>query len=188
MRLLDRIAVLIKADAHGVVESIEDRRLLAKQYLREAELALDSKRELIADITERQRRLMLEAKRIGELTARLDADVELAVSGGQQDLARAAIRKLLPLREAERRSSERLVTLKDEAAGASERLAAQEQQFEILKARLCAELAQLETTTPGEDGFRNPVVTEDDVELELLRRQRGACSHDGQAIQKGAER
>ena len=44
LRLLDRIGTLLKADAHGVVESLEERSLLLKQYLREAELELNRKR------------------------------------------------------------------------------------------------------------------------------------------------
>ena len=44
IRLFDRIRMLLKADAHGVVESLEERSLLVKQYVREAEIELDRKR------------------------------------------------------------------------------------------------------------------------------------------------
>ena len=37
IKLFDRIATLVKADAHGLVESLEERSLLLKQYEREAE-------------------------------------------------------------------------------------------------------------------------------------------------------
>ena len=44
IRLRDRITTLLKADAHGLVESLEERSLLLKQYLREAEIELNRKR------------------------------------------------------------------------------------------------------------------------------------------------
>ena len=37
MNLLDRMARLVRADAHGVVEALEDRGLLLRQHLRDAE-------------------------------------------------------------------------------------------------------------------------------------------------------
>ena len=40
MKFLDRMALLVKADAHGVMDQLEERSLLVKQHLREAELEL----------------------------------------------------------------------------------------------------------------------------------------------------
>ena len=170
MRLLDRIGLLIRADAHGVVESIEDRRLLAKQCLRDAQLALEGKRAHIASLENDQRRLTLETVRLGAVMSRIDQDVDLALARGQDDLARAAIRKLLPLKEAGRRLSEKLGELREEEQRGKERLAIQEQELEIVKTRLGAELTAAEVNG-GVEGLERPVVTEDDVELELLRRR-----------------
>ena len=44
MRFLDRMTTLVKADAHGVIDHLEEKSLLLKQHLREAELELDRKR------------------------------------------------------------------------------------------------------------------------------------------------
>jgi len=171
MQLGDRIGTLVKADAHGVLESLEDRRLLAKQILRDAKLALDAKRARISELRRDQERLTQESKRIAAVMARVDQDVSLAMEDGKEDLARAAIRKLLPLRETERRLSSRLVALGEDEARATERLAVQEQEYEILKARLQAELVA--DATQSEEPFERLVITDDDVELELLRRRRG---------------
>jgi phage shock protein A len=172
---MDRISTLIKADAHGVVESIEDRRLLAKQILRDARLALDGKRARIAELQRDQQRLTFESKRLAVVMTRLDEDVALALEGNNDDLARAAVRKLLPLREADRRLRARLVILRDEETRSAERVGVQEQELEVLKARLQAELAA-ESVEVSEEGFERPVITDDDVELELLRRRRAAES------------
>ena len=157
-------------------------RLLAKQCVREAKLALDEKRERVAELRNDQQRLTLESQRLGAVMARLDDDVQLAMRGSDETLARAAIRKLLPLREADRRLAARLVTLRDEEKRIVERLAVQEQEFEILRARLQAELAA-GGVEGGADTFESPVVTDDDVELELLRRK----EHDAREATKGVE-
>ena len=44
MDLIDRIARLVRADAHGVVDALEERGLLLRQHLREAELEVLQKR------------------------------------------------------------------------------------------------------------------------------------------------
>lgn len=178
MRLLDRIGLLIKADAHGVFESIEDRRLLAKQCIREAKFALDSKRAHIASLRNDQQRLTREAARLGAVMGRVDQDVDLALGRGQAQLARAAIRKLLPLRDAGRQLAVRIEQLQHEEERLQQRLAVQEQEFEILKTRLEADLTAAEVTGDAAGGFERPAVTEEDVELELLRRSRGAPGDD----------
>ena len=42
--ILNRLRILIRADAHGVLESLEDRSLLLKQCVREAEVELAERR------------------------------------------------------------------------------------------------------------------------------------------------
>jgi phage shock protein A len=57
LKLFDRIARLVAADAHGVVESLEERSLLLKQYLREAELEVNRKRARLEAVREEEKRL-----------------------------------------------------------------------------------------------------------------------------------
>ena len=44
MSIFKRIRTTVQADAHGVIDAIEDRALLLKQYLRDAETDLAKKR------------------------------------------------------------------------------------------------------------------------------------------------
>ena len=57
IKLFDRIATLVKADAHGLVESLEERSLLLKQYVREAEIELNQKRARLEALREEEKRL-----------------------------------------------------------------------------------------------------------------------------------
>ena len=95
LKLFDRITTLVKADAHGVVESLEDRALLLKQCVREAEIDLNRKRAELEALHDEEKRLReTQARREDEARA-LDEDVTLALAGGKDDLARFAIRRLL---------------------------------------------------------------------------------------------
>ena len=73
-RLFDRIATLLKADAHGVIESLEERSLLLKQYVREAEIELNQQAARLEVVRD-------EEKRLREALARCDGRDPLARRG-----------------------------------------------------------------------------------------------------------
>ncbi|HSJ99538.1 MAG TPA: PspA/IM30 family protein, partial [Myxococcota bacterium] len=98
LRLFDRIALLLRADAHGVVDALEERSLLLKQAVRDAELELLQKRARVDALRQEEERVRERAARCGAALTALDEDVELALAGGREELARFAIRRLLPLR------------------------------------------------------------------------------------------
>ena len=93
MAIMSRIVRLFKADLHGVMDQIEDRPLLYRQYLREMEAALQVKSarwELLKDnlrqLTEAQEEARAEI-------ARIEADLDLALNQNRDDAARFLIRK-----------------------------------------------------------------------------------------------
>jgi phage shock protein A len=123
LKLFDRITTLVKADAHGVVESLEDRSLLLKQCVREAEIDLNRKRAELEALHDEEKRLReTQARREDEARA-LDEDVELALAGGKDDLARFAIRRLLPRRREAKAAEARLAELAVRSRALAERLA-----------------------------------------------------------------
>ena len=170
MRLLHRMGFQLRADAHGVMDEIEDPSLLMKQHLREAELELDRKRARLEALDE-------EARRLGEATLheqkqieRLDQDVELALQGDKQDLARFALRRLLPHRRTFEALTERRDEIADEREHHARILSGQEQSFAQLRERVQARLASLDAD------WIHPAcscddVAEEEIELELLRRR-----------------
>jgi phage shock protein A len=170
MRFLDRLTLLVKADAHGVLEQIEERTLLAKQHLREAELELDRKRAQMHACAEEARRLGEEADQLEREIASLDADVELAIAGEKEDLARFSVRKLLPLRRAAESARRRTAELEQERARLGETIAVQERQLEELAAQVRTRIAAARVA--GGDPFARPApAADEEVELELLRRR-----------------
>jgi phage shock protein A len=171
MKFFDRLALLVKADAHGVLEQLEERSLLAKQHLREAELELGRKRARSEALEEESRRLAEEAERLEAETAALDRDVALALAGGEEELARFALRRLLPKRRAAdelRRRTAEIVELRTRVLA---RLESQEREFEDLQRRVRARLAALRDEDSARALIAETPVAEEEVEIELLRRR-----------------
>jgi phage shock protein A len=171
MKILDRLTVLLKADAHGVLEQLEERSLLAKQHLREAELEINRKRVRCEALAEEARRMGEEALRLERECAALDEDVALALSGGKEELARFSIRRMLPKRRTVVELRERIELASEERDRLQSHLDSQEAEFELLEQRVRTLLA---TQRAGESLPEPAHVADEEVELELLRRRAGA--------------
>ena len=172
MNLLDRMTRLVLADAHGMVDALEDRGLLLRQHLRDAETEVLAKRARVETLELETEQLTEEAERREARIAALDEDVTLAMAGGKDDLARFAAGQLL----AERRERETLELRRRAVAQATtrmqEKLAEQERALDALKTRARDWIARRERDAHERRVVRSPVA-EEEVELELMRR-RGA--------------
>ncbi len=178
MQFFDRLTRLVKSDAHSILDQLEERSLLLKQHLRDAELALNQKRDQADALAEEQRRLREEEQRLDARVAALDEDVELALAGEKEELARFAVRRLIPVRETSRDVKARIARAAVRHERISECLASQELQFEDLKQGVEARLAEA-----CQERARPPAtersVADEEVELELLRRTRSAHAREG---------
>ena len=114
MGLLTRMTTLFKADAHGVVDSIEDRSLLLKQHLREAESELVRKRARLEAVVAEEKQSREASKRLASEMKRLEEDVSLAIDGDKEELARFAIKKLLGLKRRSEQLERRGKQLREE--------------------------------------------------------------------------
>jgi phage shock protein A len=172
--LFDRIARLVAADAHGVVESLEERSLLLKQYLREAELEVNRKRARLEAVREEEKRLCEAAARHEDEIRALDQDVSLALAGGKEDLARFAIRRLLPRRAELKALGARIAERTEESRVLAERVEIQQTRLDALRTRVRAELARDAAGTESSAWCREEAVADEEVELELMRRRDAA--------------
>ncbi len=171
MKLFDRMTTLIKADAHGVVDALEERSLLLRQHLREAELELLQKRARVEALTEEETRLRDELARSGKRVAALDEDIALALDGEKEDLARFAIRRVIPERKEQSALEAQIAEVQETRAKVAERLEEQEGQFEALRQRARTHLADAARGESDLASLIEPGVADEEVELELLRRQ-----------------
>lgn len=171
MKLFDRMTTLIKADAHGVVDALEERSLLLRQHVREAELELLQKRARVEALTEEEARLREELARRGTRIASLDEDIALALDGEKEDLARFAIRRMIPERKDLAALEAQIAEVGETRAKVAGRLEEQEGQFEALRQRARAHLAEATRSDDDLQGLAPPEVADEEVELELLRRR-----------------
>ena len=173
VRLRDRITTLLKADAHGLVESLEERSLLLKQYLREAEIEVNRKRARLEAVRDEEKRFREIVARREEEIRSLDEDVTIALGGGKEDLARFAIRRLIPKRSELKTLRAEIEQRAAEAQALAQRLEEQEAELETLRTRVRAELARDSLGSEAPGWLTEPAVADEEVELELLRRRRG---------------
>ncbi len=179
-KLTERIRALLRADAHGVLDALEEKSLLLKQHLRDAELELLQKRARVGALADEESRLRDELGRQEALVAALDEDVRMALAGGKEELARFAVRRLLPER---RELEQRRASLEDVGQTLDKlrrRLEEQEGAYPELVQRARARLAEARQGEATPDRLDlGADLPEEEVELELLRR-RGAAA-GGQA-------
>jgi len=169
------------------MDQLEERSLLLKQHLREAEVELTRKRVRLEALEEQERQLRDETGRVERELARLDEDVELSLAGENEELARFAVRRMLPVRDALRALVERSAATREERDRVAGRLSEQQQQFEELRRQVAAQLATLTrergareeadrgwASSEGMGGISTAVASDEEVELELLRRRESA--------------
>ena len=181
MKVFERFGRMLRADAHGVIDQLEERSLLLKQHLRDAEVELAHKRTRLEALEEERQRVTQDAERLEARVRALDEDVELALAGDDPDLARFAVRRLLPKREALRELFARAKQLDEQRVRLEERLREQEAQLAELRPRVRAEFARV--VRDPQLCLADAEASDDEVELELLRRR---AAEAGGAAEEGA--
>lgn len=183
MGIMTRLLRLCKADVHGVMDQLEDKGLLLKQYLREMEDSLEKKERQIHGMTRTNEQLQRQILRHGEEMEKRETDLNLALAKGKDDIARMLIRRRRSLETACRCLKDRHEATNQEKSALSALLADQRLQYETLKARADVYCHQADQRLwAGENGVRSgegrPIdPKEEEVELELLQRK--------EALQKG---
>lgn len=177
MGIMTRMLRLCKADVHGVMDQLEDKELLPKQYLREMETCLEQKERQVRALTQRHVRLTARIARHAEEMDKLEGDLTLALNKEKDDIARMLIRRRRALETAARHLKEQVETITQEKTQLSETLARQRLQYETLEARAgtyCRQAADQLFETPshpdGEALFSHNQ-TDEEIELELLERK-----------------
>lgn len=181
MTFFQRFWTLARADAHGVLDSLEDRSLLLKQCLRDAELEVARKRQRRDELGSWLELLGRQREQLGARETALDDDIRLALERGEESLARFSIRRLLAVRKQLDQLAEQERTAREDLDALADKLAAQERELEELRDRVEAELARERAlghspcASTGDSDLAGGV-REEEVELELLRRRSGGAA------------
>ncbi len=177
MAIFSRIFRLCKADLHGVMDQMEDKGLLLKQYLREMEAALKQKQERQSQLHQSCRQIEGDLSQRREEVAKMEKDLDLAVRKEKDDIAKMLIRKRRTIQAGCQGLQRQLQALEEEKKELAELLDQQQMQYQELKAKAAVFCRQTERRrfeeafemTDGSAGAQT--TSEEEIELELLQRK-----------------
>ncbi len=177
MMLFSRFVRMFKADLHGVMDRLEDKQLLVRQYLREMEAELDrleTKRKAAAATREQPARDRDRALAEAEKT---NPEIDTAITQQNDDIARFLIRKKKRLAGQAETLRLKIEKLDDEIRGLNAETEEKRLRFDDLKQRASAFLRKTSpdtVTAEFDDVFPEALFSEpsdEEVELELLVRK-----------------
>ena len=183
MGIMTRMVRLWKADLHGVMDQLEDKGLLLRQYLREMENSLQQKENCCERLTQSCRQIERDMAHRSEEIHKLDKDLDLAVGKAKDDIARMLIRRRRSLETGSSNLKEQMEVMMLEHTQLSETMEHQRSQYETLSARADTYSRQagdrlFETASHYQAGpIHAPAPSDEEIELELLTRK--------EALQKG---
>jgi phage shock protein A len=177
MSIMTRMVRLCKADVHGVMDQLEDKGLLLKQYVREMESSLDHKERQLEALTARLDQSSSRIVRHTEEMEKLEQDLNLALSKEKDDIARMLIRRRRMMETGVRQLTEQIEVMSQEKRRLSETLTHQRLQLETIKAKadtycLRAHERRFEEACadiPTAFDSSNP--SDAEIEMELLQRK-----------------
>jgi phage shock protein A len=172
MALINRLTRLFRADAHAVLDRLEEPDVLLRQAVREME-------EEAARNGQALKALELEQEHtrryIGEIESSLSAiagELDLCFAAGNQNLVRILLRRRL---EGERLTQHLSQRLSRQSADISQRRSALDDQRQRLEGmRQKAAIFDVDAAAEKSDATWNTpdiAVSEDDIDLALLREQ-----------------
>lgn len=180
MGVFSRVFRLCKADLHGVMDQLEDKCLLLKQYLREMEESLRRKEERLEQITRTCGLIQRDMDQRNQEARKLEQDLDLAVSKEKDEIARMLIRKRRTIQGGCEQLQRQLEILMEEKRRVAETLEQQRLQYDQLKvksAAFCRQAEQRRFEEPMEGmnaAFAWQTPSEEEIELELLQRKEAA--------------
>lgn len=177
MGIMTRILRLWKADIHGVMDQLEDKELLLKQYLREMENDLQKKEGRVQQLADASRKINNDLCTRRQEIDKLEKDLMLALRKENDEIAKTLIRKQrIELKHCEHLQQQCKI-LTEEKEQLSELLDEQRLQYASLKAKAATYRCQgqnnsfTEADTIFSEASNAFTVGEDEIDLELMRRK-----------------
>lgn len=173
MGITTRFLRLCKADIHGLMDQLEDKRLLLKQHLRDMEEELSRKQARLKRMVASREQAQREHEKHSLECEKLDQDLAVAIDKDKDDIARRLIKRLKPLAHHRDQLGRHIETLDLEIRQLRDCVEEQRLQYEQLQLRSAQYLHRAEREQRDDiishDITQEP--SEEEVELELLQRK-----------------
>ena len=172
MALITRISRLFQADLHAILDRIEEPEVLLRQAVREMEeeLASDAQRSRI--LKHEQGQLTARETDLEQTLQELDEQLDICFDSGNDDLARASIKRKLETQQYCKGLARKRQALQETLDDLDTRLRENRSRLESMRQK--AELLAEETARARPaDNWTIPDITvrDEDVEVALLREK-----------------
>ena len=185
MGILTRVLRICKADIHGVMDQLEDKELLLKQYLRDMAEALEQKEARLKKMNLSRSQAVRKRDKYNQDIEKLEQDLEVAIKRDKDNIARLLIKKLKPLTRLRADIERHIDALDHEIAQFNDCIDQQRLQYEQLKQRATEYFHQAEQTE-WEKTFSDFIpasisqeLSDEEVELELIQRKEALFENKG---------
>jgi phage shock protein A len=192
MTLMSRIERLFKADAHGVLDWLEDPEAILKQSVRDMETEIAQGEQRLADLSRKADKLQSVVGTVETKMAELEDQIDICFEEDNTELARAFIRKKL---EAEKRLKTAANLVADVVAkqeAQQQKLKQQREQLDAIVEKMqlfvdnACETAQQESASAFDSTSIG--VSDEEVEIAFLHEKRRRAQRDAQPQRNREER
>jgi phage shock protein A len=185
MGIATRVLKICKADIHGMMDQLEDKGLLLKQYLRDMKEALEHKEARLKKLNVSLSQARRERDNYNQEIEKLEQDLETAIKKAKDTISRLLIRKIKSLTRL-RDDIDRYVHALDQQMGQFKDCIDQQRiQYAQLKIRATeyfhpTDQKEWEKTQPTfPPGRTYPAPSDEEIELELIQRKEAILENKG---------
>lgn len=172
MALMNRFARLLRADAHAVLDRLEEPETLLRQAIREMEEALTGAVQELKRGELDERQSQARQREVEAQLVRVAGELDLAFAADNTPLARSLLRRRLEHERMHQHLDQRLSALTQTLVQRRRALEEQRQRLEALRHK--AALFDVDAAAASETAVAASVdfvITDEDVELALLRER-----------------
>lgn len=173
MALISRFTRLFRADLHAVLDRIEEPEVLLRQSVREMEENLHEDQRSLKILDHELDCLPALQTQVIEQLAQVQDEIVLCLDSDNDQLARGKVRRKLELQQRGKHLQSKQENLDKEVTELRERVKTNQHRLASMRQKL--EVFVQENNDHGQHSplMEEVVITEDDVEVALLREKQG---------------
>ena len=177
MGIMTRMINIFKADIHSVMDQLENREFMLKQYLRDMQEILARKDACLKRMRVSKNRIQHRQEKYSQQCQKLEQDLTAAIKTDKAQIARLLIRKMKPLKRMQDELDRTVQSLSAEIVQHQEGFEQQRMQYEQLRYRSLTYFRKSEmplwenALPPAAAKEAIAEMTDKEVEMELLQRR-----------------
>ena len=186
MSIFSRLSFLVRSDAHGVIDALENRRHLLRQGLRDLEQAVAEQQQELKQLQHEGQQRQQQLQLIEPEIIRLSSDIDFCLQQDNDQLAEFTTRKYVPLKKQQQQLIDRLAVVQEMVEHRQTMVQQHEEELAAYRVQVSlalqqeavnAEAASADATSESASSSSTAdgvAPLQDEVALELLRRKQQA--------------